>query len=63
MLKSKSLDEESKLEVIYSVLKDQLRKAKADLLQIKKHKEVEKKAALELQLKIKQAQERTKNSC
>jgi hypothetical protein len=34
-----NLDNESRLEVVYRVLKDQLRRAKQDLLEIKKDKE------------------------
>lgn len=38
-LSKRNLDEESRLEVIYRVLKDQLRRAKNDLLKIKQEKE------------------------
>lgn len=41
MLSKPSLDKESRLEVIYRVLKDQLKKAKTDLLDIKKSKDKE----------------------
>lgn len=43
MLSKPSLDKESRLEVIYHVLKEQLRKAKNDLLDIKMRKEQDRK--------------------
>jgi len=51
-LSKKDIDEESRLEVIYRVLKNQLRKAKKGLLTLKKEKEVERRRALELKRRI-----------
>lgn len=48
MLSKPSLDKESRLEVIYRVLKDQLKKAKNDLIEIKKGKEREKQQGLQI---------------
>ena len=47
-LEKKDIDEESKLEVTYRILKDQLRRAKQELLKIKMGKEVRKKEAIEI---------------
>ena len=38
MLNSEHLDQESRLEVIYKVLKDQLKRAKTDLLNLKRNR-------------------------
>jgi len=43
----RNLDEESRMEVVYRVLKDQLRHAKKDLLNTKKEKEHERLIAME----------------
>ena len=51
-LAKKDIDEESRLEVIYRVLKDQLRKAKKGLLVMKKEKDNERRRALELKRRI-----------
>ena len=58
MLSKPSLDKESRLEVIYRILKEQLKKAKSDLLEIKKNRDKEQKAAEELKIKIKLAQQK-----
>lgn len=57
-LNKPNLDEESRLEVIYRILKDQLRRAKSDLIIIKKSKQVRRDSALELRKRIQEAHER-----
>ena len=57
-LANKDLDDESRLEVVYRVLKDQLRKAKKDLLATKKNRDTRLKKALDLKKNMKDAVER-----
>ena len=57
-LQKKNLDKESRLEVIYRVLKDQLRRAKGDLLEMKRDKESHRLAAIAVKKRIDAAQER-----
>jgi hypothetical protein len=45
-LANKDLDFESRLQVIYQILKDQLRRAKSELLQLKKNRNKDLKRAL-----------------
>lgn len=54
-MKEDKLDFESRLEVIYRILKDQLRKTKRDLLNVKKDKENERKRALEWKRRMENA--------
>jgi hypothetical protein len=54
-LEHKDLDHESRLEVVYRILKEELRRAKKDLLGIKKNKEIKKRHAIELKKKIAEA--------
>jgi hypothetical protein len=54
-LEHRDIDNESRLEVIYRILKEELRRAKKDLLGIKKNKEIKKRQALELKKKIAEA--------
>ena len=48
MLSKPSLDKESRLEVIYRVLKDQLKRARSDLVELKKAKDREKQQGLQI---------------
>lgn len=62
-LAKKDLDDESRLQVIYHVLKDQLRLAKKDLLKMKNERDQELKRALDFKRKLKEAaQKADKNS-
>lgn len=45
-LAKKDLDEESRLQVIYHILKEQLRKAKGELLELKKNRDKDLKRAI-----------------
>lgn len=54
-LGKKLLDKETRLQVIYRILKDQLRIAKKQLLTIKKNNAAEQKKAMELKKKIEES--------
>lgn len=51
-------DAEAKLEGVYQILKDQLRRAKTDLLDLRKRKEHNRKDAEMIKIQIKHAQDR-----
>lgn len=59
-LARKNMDSESRMEVIYRVLKDQLRGAKKELIQAKKDRTKEEKLRAETKRKILAAKERAK---
>ena len=52
-LENKDIDEESRMEVIYRILKDELRKTKKKLLEAKKEKENKRRRALDLKMRVK----------
>ena len=54
-LEKKDIDHESKLEVVYRILKDELRRAKKELLGIKKNNDIKKRQAMELKKRITEA--------
>lgn len=51
-LSKPNLDKESRLEVIYRILKEQLKKAKTDLLEIKKNRDKEAKIIEDTKIKM-----------
>jgi hypothetical protein len=55
MLQKRNLDQESRLEVIYRILKDQLKRAKLDLLEIKKDKKNERIMAEKIKRRMQQS--------
>ena len=57
-LAADNLDEESRLQVIYRILKDHLRNAKKELIQVKKDREKRAQQALEFKKMLEQAKER-----
>ena len=54
-MKAKNLDDESHIAVIYQILKDNLRKAKKQLLKIKQNREIEAQKARDFKQKLKEA--------
>ena len=57
-LQKKTTDKELRLEIMYRVLKDVLRKARLDLLQLKRDKKNVTHAAVEIKKRIQAAQEK-----
>ena len=55
MLQKRNLDQESRLEVIYRILKDQLKRAKLDLLEIKKDKKNDRIMAEKIKRRMQQS--------
>lgn len=55
MLQKRNLDQESRLEVIYRILKDQLKRTKLDLLEIKKDKKNERIMAEKIKRRMQQS--------
>lgn len=60
MLSKPSLDKESRLEVIYRVLKDQLKRARSDLVELKKAKDREKQQGLQIKKSMSQQTSKVK---
>ena len=60
MLNSEHLDKESRLEVIYKVLKDQLKRAKTDLLNLKRNRSREQQKTFDTLRQVKMATTRAK---
>jgi hypothetical protein len=54
-LEKKDIDNESRLEVVYRILKEELRRAKKELLGIKKYKDIRNREARELKRKVTEA--------
>jgi hypothetical protein len=54
------MDNESRLEVVYRILKEELRRAKKELLGIKKHKDIKNREAREIKRKIFEANMKNK---
>ena len=54
-MSKKNIDEESYVQVVYQVLKDNLRKAKKQLLEMKSNKAEERRKALQFKREIEEA--------